>query len=84
MTLAKKSNEATIEEVMQKKHRIQFPKPESSDLKQDQAYFYLQGSGGQRKIRLHYYDKLFQVQGLYEQIFYDRLKCTSQIGRAHV
>lgn len=62
---------------MQKRHRIQFPKPESSDLNQDEAYFYLQGSGGQRKIRFHDYDEIYQVQGLYEQVFYDRLKCTS-------
>lgn len=62
---------------MQKRHRIQFPKSESSDLNQDEAYFYLQGSGGQRKIRFHDYDEIYQVQGLYEQIFYDRLKCTS-------
>ncbi|MBL3529719.1 MAG: methyltransferase [gamma proteobacterium endosymbiont of Lamellibrachia anaximandri] len=62
---------------MQKRHRIQFPKPESSDLNQDEAYFYLQGSGGERKIRFHDYDEIYQVQGLYEQVFYDRLKCTS-------
>ncbi len=62
---------------MQKRHRIQFPKPESSDLNQDEAYFYLQGSGGQRKIKFHDYDEIYQVQGLYEQVFYDRLKCTS-------
>jgi len=62
---------------MLKRHRIQFPKPESSDLNQDEAYFYLQGSGGSRKIRFHDYDEIYQVQGLYEQIFYDRLKCTS-------
>ncbi len=62
---------------MLKRHRIQFPKSESSNLNQDEAYFYLQGSGGQRKIRFHDYDEIYQVQGLYEQIFYDRLKCTS-------
>lgn len=62
---------------MLKRHRIQFPKRESSALNQDEAYFYLQGSGGQRKIRFHDYDEIYQVQGLYEQVFYDRLKCTS-------
>jgi SAM-dependent methyltransferase len=62
---------------MLKRHRIQFPKPESSNLDQDESYFYLQGSGGQRKIKFHDYDEIYQVQGLYEQVFYDRLKCTS-------
>ena len=62
---------------MLKRHRIQFPKLESSNLNQDKAYFYLQEEEGQRKIRFHDYDEIYQVQGLYEQIFYDRLKCTS-------
>lgn len=62
---------------MQKRHRIQFPKAESSSLGQDEAYFYIQEANGRRKIRFHDYDAIYQVPGLYEQIFYDRLKCTS-------
>jgi SAM-dependent methyltransferase len=62
---------------MFKRHRIQFPKTESSKLNQDEVYFYLQGSENQRKIRFHDYDVIYQVPGLYEQVFYDRLKCTS-------
>ncbi len=62
---------------MIKRHRIQFPKDELTNVNQDEAYFYLQGSGGDRKIRFHDYDEIYQIQGLYEQIFYDRLKCTS-------
>jgi SAM-dependent methyltransferase len=62
---------------MTKRHRIQFPKAELGNFNQDKAYFYLQGSGGNRKIRFHDYDEIYQIEGLYEQIFYDRLKCTS-------
>jgi 2-polyprenyl-3-methyl-5-hydroxy-6-metoxy-1,4-benzoquinol methylase len=62
---------------MLKRHRIQFPKRESSKLNQDEAYFYLQEEDERREIRFHDYDKIYNVQGLYEQIFYDRLKCTS-------
>jgi SAM-dependent methyltransferase len=62
---------------MKQRHRIQFPKAELTNLNQDEAYFYLQGSGGKRKIRFHDYDEIYQIEGLYEQIFYDRLKCTS-------
>lgn len=69
---------------MLKRHRIQFPKQEAADLKQDETYFYLQGSTGQRKIRFHDYDEIYQVQGLYEQIFYDRLKCTSPVKVATI
>ena len=64
---------------MQKHHRIQFPKAESSDLNQDQSYFYLQESGKQRKIRFHDYNEIYKIPGLYEQLFYDRLKCSSPI-----
>ena len=62
---------------MYTRHRIQFPKPESSGLNQDEAWFYLQDSDDQRKIRFHDYDEIYKKPGLYEQIFYDRLKCTS-------
>ncbi len=62
---------------MYKRHRIQFPKGELTNVNQDEAYFYLQGSGGRRKIKFHDYDEIYQVPGLYEQVFYDRLKCTS-------
>lgn len=63
---------------MQRQHRIQFPKNKAHSLHQDEVFFYLQEEAGKRrKIKFHDYDKIYQVQGLYEQIFYDRLKCTS-------
>ena len=62
---------------MLNRHRMQFPKRESSNLNQDESYFYLEESNGQRKIRFHDYDEIYQIPGLYEQVFYDRLKCTS-------
>ncbi len=62
---------------MTKRHRIQFPKAELTNFEQDEAYFYLEGSGGRRKIKLHDYDAIYELQGLYEQIFYDRLQCSS-------
>lgn len=62
---------------MYKRHMIRFPKAELTHHNQDEIYFYLQDSGEQRKIRFHDYDAIYQVPGLYEQIFYDRLKCTS-------
>jgi hypothetical protein len=49
---------------MIKRHRIQFPKDELINVNQDEAYFYLQGSGGNRKIRFHDYDEIYQVPGL--------------------
>lgn len=58
-------------------HGIQFPKMELSMSGQDEAYFYLQSVDGRRKIRFHDYDEIYKVPGLYEQLFYDRLKCAS-------
>jgi len=62
---------------MNKRHRIQFPKNELSGSDQNESFFYLHGTSNKRKIRFHDYDEIYQVPGLYEQIFYDRLKCTS-------
>ncbi len=62
---------------MKNRHRIQFPKTELTSANQDEVYFHLQGSGGERKIKFHDYDEIYQIEGLYEQIFYDRLKCVS-------
>ena len=62
---------------MQKRHRIRFPKNIAHNTGQDAAYFYLQGKEKDRTIRFHDYDEIYQIQGLYEQIYYDRLKCTS-------
>jgi len=60
-----------------KRHRIQFPKTELNTYNQNETYFYLHASGNQRKIRFHDYDEIYQIPGLYEQLFYDRLKCSS-------
>lgn len=62
---------------MNKRHRVQFPKNELSDTNQSESYFYLQGTSNNRKLLFHDYDEIYQIPGLYEQIFYDRLKCTS-------
>ncbi|MGA1621731.1 MAG: class I SAM-dependent DNA methyltransferase [Synechocystis sp.] len=61
---------------MTTRHRIQFPKG-GNGFSQDTAYFYLQQTDGDRQIRFHDYHELYQIPGLYEQIFYDRLHCNS-------
>ena len=60
-----------------KRYRIQFPKSECQNADQDEAFFYLLESKGQKKIKFHDYDVIFNIPGLYEQIFYDCLKCCS-------
>jgi len=63
-----------------KRHRIQFPQIEGHNLAQDEVYFYIVDADGEKiKIRFHDYDTIYKMPGLYEQVFYDRLKCTSPV-----
>ncbi|MCI5130652.1 MAG: class I SAM-dependent methyltransferase [Candidatus Electrothrix sp. EH2] len=62
---------------MRRRYHIQFPKAEGTNLAQDKTYFYYHDSDRKNKIRFHDYKKLYSIPGLYEQVFYDRLKCAS-------
>lgn len=59
------------------RHKIQFPKQDTHSLDQNEAFFYLITPEGRRKIRFHDYNELYKIPGLYEQLFYDRLKSIS-------
>ena len=58
-------------------YRIQFPPAQEHDLTQDEAYFHVVDKGNRVKLRFHDYSAIYNKQGLYEQLFYDRLKCNS-------
>lgn len=60
-----------------KRHNIQLPPLNEDHLEQDEAYFYLTIDNKKDKILFHDYDKIYNIPGLYEQLFYDRLKCNS-------
>lgn len=62
---------------MKKHYRIKFPAASSIDLGQDEVSFSLIEQGEARRLRFHDYAEIYKQPGLYEQIFYDRLKCTS-------
>lgn len=59
------------------RYRLAFPRERSDGLAQDEAYFQLVEEGGDTWIRFHDYDEIYRRPGLYEQLFYDRLKCSS-------
>lgn len=59
------------------RYRIQFPPQEATTLDQDEVFFYLMEQGERTKLRFHDYDKIYERPGLYEQVFYERLKCNS-------
>lgn len=67
--------------ILSKRHRIQFPSVDTTELDQDEAYFFLvnesPGDERRRRIRFHDYAAIYSEPGLYEQLFYERLKCDS-------
>jgi len=62
---------------MESNYRVSFPAIEPHELAQDEAFYYLEENGKELKLRFHDYDELYRRPGLYEQLFYDRLKCIS-------
>jgi len=57
-------------------YKVMLPE-DACDLDQDEEYFTLVTDCETRRLRLHDYDKVYQVPGLYEEVVYDRLKCDS-------
>lgn len=62
---------------MPTRYRIQFPPQDAQDLAQDEVKFVLKRDEQQKQLRFHDYDEIYRHPGLYEQLFYDRLKCVS-------
>ena len=63
---------------MSEKFKIRFPKIDTQKLGQDEEYFYLlEPDDKKRKILFHEYAEIYKITGLYEHLFYERLKCTS-------
>lgn len=58
-------------------YNIKFPATEPHQLGQDEAFFYLTENGQEIKVRFHEYGEIYKRPGLYEQLFYHRLKCSS-------
>lgn len=50
---------------------------ETSGLSQDEEYCLVRMNGTERKIRFHDYSEIYEIPGLYEHIFYEKLRCTS-------
>jgi len=62
---------------MKYRHTIKLPKQDSCNLDQDEAFFYLITKEEEKKIKFHDYSQIYSIPGLYEQLYYDRLKCRS-------
>ncbi|MDH5822655.1 methyltransferase domain-containing protein [Luteimonas sp. RD2P54] len=60
------------------RHRIRLPQLDFSRERESDVYFVLDHEDGRAEhVRFHDYDRIYSLPGLYEQIFYERLKCDS-------
>lgn len=58
-------------------YHIRFPSDNLTGAKQNEAYFTIMEDGEERRIAFHDYADIYNHPGLYEQLFYQRLKCKS-------
>ncbi|MGM0477640.1 MAG: class I SAM-dependent DNA methyltransferase [Bacteroidota bacterium] len=63
--------------MIKQRYRIRFPQVDSKDLGQDEVGFKLIEEDQTTELRFHDYNFIYNRPGLYEQLFYDRLKCSS-------
>jgi predicted TPR repeat methyltransferase len=59
------------------RYNIKFPITKAHQLEQDSAFFSLNENEQEIKLRFHDYGEIYKHPGLYEQLFYQRLKCNS-------
>lgn len=51
--------------------------PSDGTLRQDEEWCLVHENGTTRKVRFHDYGEIYEVPGLYEQLFYEHLECSS-------
>jgi SAM-dependent methyltransferase len=51
--------------------------PDVETIEQGKEFLILEQDGCKEKIEFHDYDKIYEVPGLYEHLFYERYKCNS-------
>lgn len=56
--------------------KISFPSGDG-EYAQDEEWCEVRLDGSLRRIRFHDYDEIYAIQGLYEQLFYEKLRCDS-------
>jgi len=63
--------------VFEEEYDITLPEGGDAEADQDQEWCEVEVDGETRKIRFHDYHEIYAIPGLYEQIFYEELKCQS-------
>jgi SAM-dependent methyltransferase len=59
------------------KFSVIFPEPKADWTSQAAEYCIVDVDGVQRKIRFHEYHEIYSIAGLYEYLFYEKLRCQS-------
>jgi SAM-dependent methyltransferase len=59
------------------RYRIRFPAADHTLFEQGNSFFTTGANDHEKRIRFHDYAAIYAQPGLYEQLFYDRLKCAS-------
>lgn len=65
----------TLERTASTTYEISFPP--GGVLRQDEEWCLVRENGTERKIRFHDYGEIYDLPGLYEQLFYEHLECAS-------
>ncbi len=68
-----------LKEIDTNVEEIRIPKlsPKQNNISQDKEWFEVRVGGYLKRIRFHDYGKLYEIPGLYEKFFYEKLKCCS-------
>ena len=57
---------------------VEFPEVRAGEISQDEEFMVVEDQeAGKRKIRFHDYHEIFEIPGLYEYLFYEKLQCKS-------
>ena len=66
-----------LEEIGNTVHSIHLPTDLDTEIDQDKEWCEIVTDNKTQRIRFHDYDELFELPGLYEKLFYDKLECCS-------
>ncbi|MFZ7126718.1 MAG: methyltransferase domain-containing protein [Desulfobacterales bacterium] len=62
---------------MQQHRNFSIRFPDVDAIEQGEEFFILEHNGQTEKVRFHDYDRIYQIPGLYEHLFYERYRCNS-------
>jgi predicted TPR repeat methyltransferase len=57
--------------------RYELTFPSENGLSQDQEWCVVRAKGFERRVRFHDYGEIYELPGLYEQLFYEHMECQS-------